>query len=354
MLLCLSSGARPRYREDIIRAISMPFGALLQFRYKKDLVEPHVFDNPKQWRACIAYLDRSDNSNTPNIIPCRLATLRHVESCGDFYVLQLELDEFWDTSKTKAFNDLVLGSGISFPHWKDATLAGYFVGKLQKVPDELIYQKNDEKDGAADWQALARGLSDLTDFRDECFFYHVRGVYKVESKQQVVPTNGIFFLKSDESYEARIFHYSPQSDDASIVVEDISWLLADTINDVVSITSNPHIGIDSPYDEKRLRFRTSAATTKQDGIISLYRVAKGGGAPEVGKGTWDLDLQMKVVPKLGSIFVRGTVIGVLLGIQAVVPIWPNSQITDKLGVTVAVMVLGLITGWAAAWGLKKP
>ena len=33
MLLCLSSAAMPRYKQDILRALAMPAGARLQFRY---------------------------------------------------------------------------------------------------------------------------------------------------------------------------------------------------------------------------------------------------------------------------------------------------------------------------------
>jgi len=38
MLLCLSSGFTPRYREHVLRAISMPSGSRLRFRYELSLI----------------------------------------------------------------------------------------------------------------------------------------------------------------------------------------------------------------------------------------------------------------------------------------------------------------------------
>lgn len=38
MLLCLSSGFTPRYRDDVLRAISMPSGSHLRFRYELSLI----------------------------------------------------------------------------------------------------------------------------------------------------------------------------------------------------------------------------------------------------------------------------------------------------------------------------
>jgi len=38
MFVCLSSGSSARYREDILRALAMPVGSRLQFRYDQKWV----------------------------------------------------------------------------------------------------------------------------------------------------------------------------------------------------------------------------------------------------------------------------------------------------------------------------
>ena len=63
MLLCLSSGATQRYRQDILRAIAQPAGAVMQFRYSLDLIAESlkqlIAENKlTNERLCIAYLDR--------------------------------------------------------------------------------------------------------------------------------------------------------------------------------------------------------------------------------------------------------------------------------------------------------
>ena len=42
MLVLVSSGARPRYRDDIVRALALPSGADLQFRYDRTYVDDLV------------------------------------------------------------------------------------------------------------------------------------------------------------------------------------------------------------------------------------------------------------------------------------------------------------------------
>ena len=49
MHICLSSGARPRYREDIVRALAMPEGTHLAFRYDQKWVDPNVIRDLREW-----------------------------------------------------------------------------------------------------------------------------------------------------------------------------------------------------------------------------------------------------------------------------------------------------------------
>ncbi len=40
MLVCLTSARRPRYREDVTRALALPKGGIVQFRYGENIVDP--------------------------------------------------------------------------------------------------------------------------------------------------------------------------------------------------------------------------------------------------------------------------------------------------------------------------
>lgn len=87
MFICLSSGARPRYRQDIIRAIAMPRGSRLQFRYRLELVAERVKQRIKDrtyknTKALIAYLDQQDRTKVPELIPCRFGRIVHAQIHG--------------------------------------------------------------------------------------------------------------------------------------------------------------------------------------------------------------------------------------------------------------------------------
>lgn len=84
MYVCLSSGARPRYRRDIIRALAMPAGTWIQFRYAREWVSPAILadlaDSKKRKAlpgkgVLISYVDQTDPQRDPELLPCRMASL---------------------------------------------------------------------------------------------------------------------------------------------------------------------------------------------------------------------------------------------------------------------------------------
>lgn len=122
MLLLLSSAAAPRYKQDIIRALAMPVGAPLQFRYKFKWIDQGLHDLVKANRlrgrqACIAYIDQSQPGTVPEIAPVRAATFRGSEVQGDFCVVELELAGFAFVQDVKAFNKQLRTQCTNLPDW---------------------------------------------------------------------------------------------------------------------------------------------------------------------------------------------------------------------------------------------
>src|ERR1700722_1787440 len=93
MLFSCSSGATVRYLEDIFRAVSMPAGMQLQFRYAAKFIHPEIV-NPLERdktalngeQVVLTYLNQSDEQRAlnkpPRAVPCRLATIKSVEWLG--------------------------------------------------------------------------------------------------------------------------------------------------------------------------------------------------------------------------------------------------------------------------------
>jgi hypothetical protein len=177
MLLCLSSGFTPRYREDILRATAMPMGNSLRFRYELPLISENLLNKFKNCylkgeSVCIAYLDRSDSTCAPTIIPCRIGTLLKSEVCGNFCILDFKLGAFGITRDVQAFNDEILGEAEQLPYWDGGKIRGYFCQSLKSEPTSLITSFE-----ISDWQHLIVTLKKQSDFLGESFFYYVQGVF---------------------------------------------------------------------------------------------------------------------------------------------------------------------------------
>jgi hypothetical protein len=303
MLLCLSSGYRPRYRHDILRAISMPRGNHLQFRYEKDLVpgglQTRLAKNELTGiEVCIAYLDRTDTGETPEIIPCRLAILVESRVAGDMVLLDLRLGEFWISRDIQAFNRDVRGASSNLPHWAGRNLQGVFCQMITSVPTSLI--KTAE---ITDWQYIVRALKEHKDFADEPFFYYVVSLREAGVAKDLELIDNAYSLKAGKSYRLRVIQFGPGSHLDSLPVGKTYWLLARSDDEQILFTATNEVAIDSPYDEKSIRFRTAHPTHKTDSALTLLRQTTPG-IPEESKAILDFDLHVHI--KANSVWVTST------------------------------------------------
>jgi hypothetical protein len=73
--ICFSSGAQRQYRDDIIRAMAMPAGCELTFRYRHKYLSRAVQDYLQGGKVSgtdevlICYLDQSDRSRPVDSFP---------------------------------------------------------------------------------------------------------------------------------------------------------------------------------------------------------------------------------------------------------------------------------------------
>src|SRR6266478_8670615 len=178
MFLCLSSGASPRYRQDVLRALSMPHGSLLQFRYHRNWIAKGILQSPQFSRdreslALIAYIDQSDPKKTPELVPCRFASIVEAKVHGTTVSLLLELKEFALAADLAGFNkELQATSAGSLPAWQaDGKLKGEYWLELAPNPATSIRSEKLE-----DWESIVAQLVQRADFKDETCFYAVQGI----------------------------------------------------------------------------------------------------------------------------------------------------------------------------------
>jgi hypothetical protein len=95
VLILISSGAQPRYADDIVRALAHPAGTSFQFRYGTKYVDGRLepsklADEP----ALICYLMADASAKTVRLIPCRFATVAKAQIVGSSWIFTLNADSF--------------------------------------------------------------------------------------------------------------------------------------------------------------------------------------------------------------------------------------------------------------------
>lgn len=361
MHLCLSSAHSEQYRRDILRALAMPKGSRLQFRYGVQ----HVYGTPPEPRALatgptiIAYLDKEPHRATghPTIVPVRFAKLVSVQSAGSVLILQLELEEFCSVADLGAFNVQAHSHDTQRgPQQQDDKIIGQFV--LDIEPGQTVERSHD----LLAFEATVTELAARKDFSDEKVFYHVQRL-KSGTGQHVNTSAGEFQLPANNTYTMEIYHFhSSSAGDARLLVQ--SGMAS------ISVFSNPTLYIGSRYDLKTVEFRVSnppplqgelpslaLAEPKDEerprSILSVFREVDVNDKPV---RSWDFDLPVVVIPATGKVTKFGAILGLSFAVPSIITILSNQSTSPAVkGISAVLAALaGVYVGVLAAHGLRKP
>lgn len=136
-VLLLSSNLRRRYSEDILTALALPKGALIQFRYGAPYVTAELQQGVATEKIIgarailgfIADFPAASSASVPNvppfIVPARAARFVYAQTFSDFFIFRLKVEDYLDLSqqtrsevreRSKAFYDqLVEMNGGYYP-----------------------------------------------------------------------------------------------------------------------------------------------------------------------------------------------------------------------------------------------
>lgn len=345
MLVCLSSGFTNRYKHDVLRSISLPKGNHLRFRYELSLISESVktsisSNNLAGMDVCISYLDRSDHTKVPIIVPCRQAKLIKASILGNFCVLDFEVGDFWTAKNVENFNRDIRAKNGNVPYWNESELKGEFVFETEP-PSSLAISSD-----IGEWQKLVDVLKTHIDFVREPFFYFVNCITQLGKDNSISPSNGIYKISADNSYEVKIVQYSPGP---ILDKEKVNWLLTSSDPQAVSFITNKLLAIDSNYDEKILRFRTKDTTWKNDSMINIYRHVDSDKKLDIQEAIWDFDLKFEIKADKCTPIIHGLLIGLFVAAQGVLPIvLSNSHLAIGL-----MLIAGIAAGMLASFRLRK-
>jgi len=228
-VLLLSSNVRRRYAEDILTALALPDGALIQFRYDAEYVasplQQRIADHSILGETCLIGFVSDVSSNdisagdppSPFFLPVRLANIVSADPVGDFFVLQLRVREYpnlrdWplkEKDSTELFSD-----GGKFLNRLSEMNGDKHVPATTRFPDPRV---SDDGDQAQLWLGVVRRLACHPTFA-KSYFLRVEPPRFRKAREPVFDSTGTLSLTDRQSARLRATLYSREYSDEKRVV----------------------------------------------------------------------------------------------------------------------------------------
>lgn len=280
MLILISSGAQPRYADDIVRALAHPAGTTFQFRYGTKYVEDRLGQRDlANEPVLICYLMADASTKTVRLIPCRFATVAKAQTVGSSWIFTLNAGSFVakldDTAIRAALSDEERDLIPAF----DARGNGP-IGKFAFSVVKALHSDDTYAPGPKAMTAFEETASALSS--DPCFapgnglsFFTVLTLgtndrwwwSRRKAPTEIEPVNGRYRLWLGWRYWLDIYSYSPAGGAA---LAHATRLACESGDAGVRFTSAASHVLDSRYDLNRSAFTSTAA---QMSILTSLRVS---------------------------------------------------------------------------------
>lgn len=345
ILLCLSSGFRPRYRDDIVRALAMPPGAGLRFRYSIGSVAPAIrddLDELERSQVLVAYIDQTDPSKDPVVVPVRMGLLTESRLHGTTSSLEFRLGNFAWAEDVERFNEELRSVAPALPRYDtDGRMAGYHWLPMESRPSSLTISAK-----LAEWEKIVDQLVGHDDFKSEPFFYFVMGVstQTADGYEALESTDEGLELASGSQNLLSIYHYHPKTEPRNAKIH------IDLAERVGYLTSKSTANIDSRYDLKTVRFVARKPSSPTLGHLSFSRSYVDPSSQE-SRSVHDFELQIGVKSDRWGKLGRGVLLGVLIAGPSLVSIAQAEKF--RLLTLVLALGLGIAAGVFASFKLEN-
>jgi hypothetical protein len=216
-VLLLSSNVRRRYAEDILTALALPEGAVIQFRYETDYVAPglqQIVANGKALgeTAMLGFVADADTP-TPFLLPVRIATITHAENVADMFVLRLRVGGYPDLSDNP-MNLAEINSESAKFYTKLVQLnSGHYYPAAVKFPNLHLSSAGDP---AQKWIGVVRRLTLHPTFTTS-YFMRIDPPVSTSRREVSFDERGILHLNDGQSVKVPVSFYSARYSEGSRV-----------------------------------------------------------------------------------------------------------------------------------------
>ena len=172
-MLLLSSNSRRRYAEDVLTALALPRGAVIQFRYETDYVsgslQQAIANGSAVGRRClVAFLaDRESSQAGPFVVPVRFAVVVASACVADMAVFRLRVDDYANLEEFPLAEAEIRAKGGWFVDRLAEANGGRWYPATTRFPDLHLHEQ--QGDDPVLWLGVARRLARHPTFRSSYF-----------------------------------------------------------------------------------------------------------------------------------------------------------------------------------------
>lgn len=361
MIVFISSSARQRYADDIIRMLALPKGGQMQFRYSavwiSDEVRRRVPGGQLADECGLVCFVASDKATTPYVlIPVRFVRVIRVELVGTSYIVTLAADAY-----ASGVTDAALRGAVPADDRKRLPSAAKVADELYCLEAAFNPRPHKRFDYRA-FEATAEQLSKQPTFNtEETAFFAVRQISKIDGwswfgtfASPSAIERGAFKLRTGNRYECqvyclRLFEHDKGEDGVRPPLKELA-LVAQGSDASIQFASTKRSVIDSRYDVKRYVFAVELEAMRRVSGIRLF-LSSAGDADELARQ--DVPLQMVFGGSIAIAFFKM----LFIGVATAGPGMTAAGLAGKLtaGVAVAMIAIGMLAGVAAVFpAFRKP
>lgn len=256
MLVLLSSSARRRYRDDIVRILACPSGTDVRFRYSARYVDgkfasKHIRMDAPKIAGLVCHLAQKPDAD-PVLVPCRFVTVTTVEKVGTSFIFTLRVAEFVKNLDDAGLRGLMKQSELELLPTGSASVPGSFVFDIS---DELTRFKAAETEAMEAFETTTKNLQERASFAEQqpIAFFSVLNLLESTGRTLLKPQDGRYELKSGHRYFLDVYSYSPEGENS---LSEATTLTASADSTELMFSSETVSKLDSRYDLTRYAFST--------------------------------------------------------------------------------------------------